>query len=62
MYLGFGESIKEMKDIFNSCMFKGCDIKLREEYDRWYLHINGQLKVYCEKHYNRLEKKVYPDD
>jgi len=41
-----------------NCMFRNCNIKLKEEYDKWYLHVLGQLKVYCERHYNQMENKL----
>ena len=54
------EIIKHRNHInnYNSCMYRLCKVKLKEEYDKWFMTINGELKVYCLAHYERLEKRL----
>jgi len=42
----------------NQCDFRGCKVKLKEEYDKWMITTSGHTKIYCEKHYNKIERRL----
>lgn len=39
-------------------MFRLCKTKLPQKHDQWFLTVNGELKVYCEKHYDMKVGKL----